>query len=119
MKSTPRAVDANAPAFVGQPQNRAKSTIVALSGVELSRLVHEAVTSVLHHLEREKTPRAALLSGAQMAARLGISRSKMNALRLEGCPSVKIGNLFKFDEVSVLEWLKERSDEDHTQGASL
>lgn len=72
----------------------------------IADVVAEAVADVLEDLKREQEP--ALLSGVQMAAKIGVSRSKLHALRLEGCPSVRVGDVFKFVPAEVMTWLRAR-----------
>lgn len=68
--------------------------------------VAEAVADALEDLKRNREPD--LLSGKQMAEKIGVSRSKLHGLRLDGCPSVKVGDVFKFEPTAVMAWLKAR-----------
>lgn len=53
-------------------------------------------------------PEPLTLSGAEMARRLGISRSTMHELRKQGCPCVRIGDHHRYCSADVLAWLKAR-----------
>ncbi|HEX2871666.1 MAG TPA: helix-turn-helix domain-containing protein [Polyangiaceae bacterium] len=51
----------------------------------------------------------ALLSVQEMAQQLGVSRSKVNAMRLAGCPAVRLGSIFRFSPPAVLAWLEKQA----------
>ena len=68
--------------------------------------VAEAIADALDDLKRNREPD--LLGGKEMAAKLGVSRTKLHVLRTEGCPSVKVGDVYKFEPAAVMAWLKAR-----------
>jgi len=68
--------------------------------------VAEALADALDDLKRNREPD--LLGGKDMAAKLGVSRTKLHVLRTEGCPCVKVGDTYKFEPAAVMAWLKGR-----------
>jgi hypothetical protein len=84
--------------------------LVQLRKCDLRELIADAVADAmadaLSDLKRNREPD--LLSGKEMAAKIGVSRTKLYVLRNEGCPSVKVGDTYKFEPAAVLRWLKER-----------
>lgn len=89
---------------------KAPRRLIDLDEEELAERVQDAVApllaDLLADLLRNREPE--LLGGAQMAAKLSISRSKLHVLRTEGCPSVKVGDVFKYEPAAVMAWLKAR-----------
>jgi hypothetical protein len=84
--------------------------LVQLTVRQLAGIVEGAVLDALDKFETGKAPAPALLSGAEMAIRLGISRTKMHRLREEGCPAVKVGDVFKYLPGRVMSYLEERDN---------
>lgn len=83
---------------------------ITLTRGQLRALV---LNAVLEALETFDAPRAAqepqpLLSVSQTAKALGCHRSKVNSMRLEGCPAVKLGSIYRYSLPDVLAWLKAR-----------
>lgn len=93
-----------APSPVAEPDR----LVVVLTISQFRLLIQEAVESVLDD-QRASPTEPALLSGSELAARLGISRASVHRLRLEGCPAIKICDSFKFEIAAVLGWLRARS----------
>lgn len=86
------------------------SLIVTMTEARFVALVRSQVEEALAEHERQRPPEPKWLSGAQMALRLGISRTKLHFLRVkEGCPALRLGDVYKFDPKAVEEWLRERS----------
>ena len=87
---------------------KAPRRLIDLTDEDLGELiadrVAEAVAVALEDLKRSREPD--LLGGKDMAAKLGVSRTKLHVLRIEGCPSVKVGDTYKFSPPEVLAWLK-------------
>lgn len=75
----------------------------------LARRVADRVFEAISEFEAGKPDSPDLLSGPQMAKRLGISRTKLHRLRTEGCPAVKVGDVYKFEPANVLAWLKRQT----------
>lgn len=69
--------------------------------------VAEAVADALDDMKRNREPD--LLTGKQMAEKLGVSRSKLHHLRVEGAPCVRVGDTYKFAPGEVMAWLRARS----------
>jgi hypothetical protein len=84
--------------------------IVMLTRRQLSELMEDAVISALAEFEAGKTPGPDLLTGAQMATKLGVSRSKLHFLRIEGMPAIRVGTVYKFEPAAVLQYLREKGD---------
>lgn len=84
--------------------------LVQLTADELRALVNDAVTAALAEHERPTADRGPLLvSGGELARLLGISRTSVHRLRLEGCPTVKLGDTYRYRPADVLAWLETRS----------
>lgn len=73
---------------------------------QLAVRVADLVMAALAEYDEGKRATPDLLSGQQMADKLGVSRTKLHKLRGEGCPSVKVGDIFKYEPAAVLDWLK-------------
>lgn len=55
-------------------------------------------------------PRAtALLDRQGLARELGIGVDTVDRLRREGCPSLRVGDVPRFELATVLEWLRSRT----------
>lgn len=54
------------------------------------------------------TPQPVTLSGAQLAQRLGVSRTTVHRMREDGCPCFRLGDTFRFELEPVLHWLRGR-----------
>jgi hypothetical protein len=76
---------------------------------ELEDLVERASLRALSAFKAGEPRTPALLGGAEMAQQLGVSRTKMHRLREQGCPCVRVGDVFKFQPEKVLAWLEEHS----------
>lgn len=105
MRNTrPMAVEADV-----HPKSTPDATpLVMLTVTQLERIVQGAVLDALDKHEQGRAPTPELVSGATMAKKLGVSRTKMHRLREEGCPSVRVGDVFKFQPAKVMSWLEAR-----------
>lgn len=83
--------------------------LVQLSADDLRALVVDAVAEALRERFAERPTEAALLGPGPMAARLGVSRTTLHRLRLDGCPAVRLGDSWKYEPTTVLDWLRARS----------
>ncbi len=63
---------------------------------ELSAVVYDASLLAFEDYKAGEQPGPDLLTGKQMAEKLGVSRSKLHFLRVGGCPAIKVGDTFKF-----------------------
>jgi hypothetical protein len=78
-----------------------------MTRAQLRELVADAVVEALAEYEAGKRPAPDLLSGPQMAEKLGISRTKLHRLRVDGViPAVKLGDIFKYAPASVMAALR-------------
>lgn len=80
---------------------------VTLTVDQLRELVRDIVAEALIDL-RPDTSGPATLSGAQMAERIGVSRTTMHSLRVEGCPAIRVGDAYRYEPDRVLTWLRSR-----------
>jgi hypothetical protein len=81
-----------------------------LTRAQLRDLVADAVLCALEQHKQGERPERATLSGAELALRLGVSRSKVHQLRVDGMPSLKLGETFRFELAKCLQWLRERGN---------
>lgn len=81
---------------------------VTLTVEALEQLVRGAVAHALE--ERATAPRAGLLDRRSLAEALGCGVDTIDRLRAEGCPSVRVGDVPRFELDRVLEWLRGRSN---------
>jgi len=115
MKTRPNAAVAELRPRILQTTPSAQASVPAftLTVPELADLMREAArqgaAEALAGLKPDNAA-ATLLSVQQMAERLGVSRSKVNAMRLEGCPAVRLGAIYRFSPPAVLAWLEARGD---------
>lgn len=84
--------------------------IVMLTRSQLRELVEDAVLSALDQYKQGEQPEQATLSGAALAQRIGVSRTKVHHLRHAGMPALKVGETYRFELKKCLEWLRERSN---------
>lgn len=81
------------------------SLLVTLTAGQLRALIEDALAGGL--MEREgDAPRTELLSGSELAALLGISRTSVHRLRVRGMPCVPILDTFRFRPAECLAWLQ-------------
>jgi hypothetical protein len=88
-----------------------EALLVTLRVADLRQLVQDAVIDALAEFRAGAAPQPELLSGAAMAARLGVSRTTMHRLRLDGCPAVRVGDVYRYRPAIVMAWLESRSME--------
>jgi hypothetical protein len=79
-------------------------TVVVTTPEALRELVREAVTEALPSPE----PAPALLDRRALAAALACCTDKIDQLRREGMPVVKLGDSPRFELQRCLEWLRAR-----------
>lgn len=84
----------NAPAFT-------------LTAAQLETIVRRAVSDALE-AERPAVPRPALLDRNGIAEALGCSASQVDKLRAKGMPSVRLGEVPRFELEPCLAWLREQ-----------
>lgn len=89
-------------------EKQADPLVVTLTTTALADLMREQVAEALAEHRESEAPEKLLLGVSKMAELLDISRSTLDRLRLEGCPAVPVGDVFKFEPAEVLRWLKER-----------
>ena len=82
--------------------------VVTLTVDALRELVEQATALALERHDAERLPPADLVSGAEMARRIDVSRATLHRLRHEGCPAVAIGDTFKYSPPDVVAWLRDR-----------
>jgi excisionase family DNA binding protein len=83
--------------------------VVTLTLGELRSALQDAITEAVAELAPTAGP--VLLTGAQLAQTLGVSRATVHRLRVSGCPSIKLGDTFRFELEAVLAWLRTREDD--------
>ena len=86
------------------------SPIVMLTRAELRALMHDTVLSALEEYKQGERPEKATLGGAELAARIGVSRTKVHHLRHAGMPSLKVGDVYRYELHACLAWLRERGN---------
>ena len=86
--------------------------LVTLTGDDLARIVREQVDAALDERAEDHAPARLLVSGAEFGQLLGCSRGKVHQLRCAGMPSVKVGDVYKFEPQTALTWLRARSAKD-------
>ena len=84
--------------------------LVMMTRTQLSELVTDAVISALAEFESGKAPPVELVSGVEMARLIGISRTSMHRLRVDGCPAIAVGDTHRFRPRDVLTWLQVRGE---------
>lgn len=82
--------------------------LVVISPEALAELVKEAVISALAEFEEGRSPAPALVGPSELATLLDTSRSMVHRLRTEGMPSVRVGDVHKYEPAAVMAWLRER-----------
>lgn len=92
-----------------RPEVGNDNMLVTMTAGQLRRLVEDAVLSALEEFKQGEQPEQATLSGAELARRLGLSRTRVHHLRHAGMPSIKVGDTFRFELSACLRWLRERS----------
>ena len=65
-----------------------------------------SVIAALAEFKAGEQPTPDLLTGAQMAAKLGISRTSLHRMRVDGCPAIKVGDVYKFEPCAVMAHLR-------------
>ena len=86
------------------------SPIVMLTTAQLRTLMHDTVIAALDEYKQAEKPEKATLGGAELATRIGVSRTKVHHLRHAGMPSLKVGDVFRYELAACLAWLRERGN---------
>lgn len=92
-----------------QPGND-NSPIVMLTRAQLRELLHDTVLAALEEYRQGERPEKATLGGAELAAKIGVSRTKVHHLRHAGMPSLKVGDVYRYELAACLAWLRERGN---------
>lgn len=82
--------------------------IIVTTPDTLRNIVTDAVAEALSASTTSHQSEPALLSGAALAAKLGLSRTSVHRLRLAGAPAVRVGDTYKFSAPKVMQWLETR-----------
>ena len=83
--------------------------VIVTTPEALRELVRDAVADALAEAAPAAKDEALLVSGGEMARLLGVSRTTMHRLRLEGCPAVRLGDTYRYSTARVMSWLEARS----------
>lgn len=86
--------------------NQPDSRPVAMMTV--GELCDALVDRVVEVVGDEKKAEPLTLSGAELAERLGVSRTAVHRLRQQGAPAVKIGDCYRYEVEPFMAWLRER-----------
>ena len=92
------------PSFGEMPQ-------IVMLPIALDALIEQVADRVVEKLEtvqRSQCVGPEVIGPVEMARRLDISRTTLHRLRVEGCPAVRLGDVYKFEPSAVLAWLKSR-----------
>lgn len=76
-----------------------------LTRAQLEALVSHSVSAAL--ALRNSLP--VLVDKQELASQLGCSASHVDHLRKDGLPTLRVGQLMRFEPAKVMEWLRERS----------
>lgn len=82
--------------------------VVTLTVDELREIIREELQAASAAEISGVAPARLLVGGADLGRMLGCSRTQVHRLRLEGAPTVKLGDSYRFEPAAVLAWLKER-----------
>jgi excisionase family DNA binding protein len=83
--------------------------IIVTNPDTLRAIVADAVLEALADHKTGQRPELELVSGSTLAARLGLSRTTVHRLRVDGAPCVRVGETYKFSPAKVMAWLEARS----------
>lgn len=84
--------------------------VAILTPEQLHDLVADAVAEALAGLT-ERAPEPDLVPPAEMARRLGISRTSLHRLRVAGAPVVRVGDVHRYRPADVISWLQSRDSQ--------
>jgi hypothetical protein len=85
-----------------------ETPVVMLTVRQLRELMHGAALAALEEHRAGERPEQATLSGADLAPRLGVSRTRVHHLRQAGMPAIKVGEVYRYELAACLAWLRER-----------
>lgn len=84
--------------------------LVVIRASALREMLREVVDEALADFKQPRAPR--LLDRQQLAAAIGVGLDTVDRLRREGCPSMRVGDVPRFELGSVLDWLRVRTVDD-------
>jgi hypothetical protein len=90
------------------PSTTASTDLVIVPRAELRELIASAVAEALSEHHHAAAPAPDLVPGADMARRIGVSRTTMHRLRVAGCPAVRVGDTWRYAPADVVAWLRAR-----------
>jgi hypothetical protein len=82
--------------------------LVLTTRAELTDLVREAVAAAIAEQSESRPVERQVVGPNEMSRMLDISRTSLHRLRSEGCPAVRLGDVYKYEPSAVLTWLKAR-----------
>lgn len=85
-----------------------ESPVFTLTVRQLRELMQGAALAALEEHKAGERPEQATLSGAELAPRLGVSRTRVHHLRQAGMPAIRIGEVYRYELGPCLAWLRER-----------
>ena len=82
------------------------AAVVVTTTAELRELIREELSAARADLP---VVEPAILKGAQVAKKAGVSRTTVHRWRVEGCPAIRLSvDTWGYEWPQVLEWLKSR-----------
>jgi len=80
---------------------------------ELGELITERLSEALaaYNANAARIPEVDLVDGMEMARRLSVSKTTLHRLRIEGMPTVRVGDVYRYRPQAVLDWLEKRGSE--------
>ena len=81
---------------------------VTLTVAELDARIRDAVIGALAEFRAGEPAQPDLVSGPEMARRIGVSRTTLHRLRLDGCPAIRVSDTYRYRPEDVLAWLETR-----------
>lgn len=83
--------------------------IVVATPDQLRNLIVQAVLDAVGEHKGGAGASPELVTGAELARLLSVSRTTVHRLRLEGMPAVRMGDTFRYHLGDCLAWLKARN----------
>jgi hypothetical protein len=87
---------------------QAATVVYQISGDDLHAVIRDAVAEALAELRASATSGPKLLDRKGIGTVLGVSACTVDRLRREGLPSVRVGDVDKYEPDACLEWLRSR-----------
>jgi hypothetical protein len=91
-----------------RPAVGSDQSIVMLTTAQLQAIIQNSVIAALAEFKATERPDQATLSGAELAVRLGLSRTRIHHLRQTGMPAIRVGEIYRYELAPCLAWLRER-----------